>query len=125
VDNDKSLGFPKGRAEREDSSALCTALREWTEETGLLTIHLQMETEPVVQSGPHGDVHYFTGWRDQCVEPSAWKVQDDPHDLAPVSHAFWLPLREVSQLQRFPKYRLELLRKALDKLNVSASIHLA
>ena len=52
VDNDKTIGFPKGRAERGDTSALGTALREWTEETGLLTTHLQVEVEPLVHSGP-------------------------------------------------------------------------
>ena len=123
VDNDKSLGFPKGRAEQEDTSALSTALREWTEETGLPTIHLQMESEPLVHSGPHGDIHYFAGWWDKAAEPSAWRVRDDLHDTSPITHAFWLPLHDVSQLQRFPAYRLELLRSALNRLHLLAFVN--
>ena len=120
VDNDKTLGFPKGRAEREDTSALCTALREWTEETGLLTTHLQIECEPLVHSGPHGEVHYFAGLWDEIVSPSAWRVHDDPHDNSPITHAFGLPLDEVFHLQRLPAYRHELLRSALRRLHLLA-----
>jgi 8-oxo-dGTP pyrophosphatase MutT (NUDIX family) len=80
VDNDRTLGFPKGRAERGDTSALCTALREWTEETGLPTVQLQMEVEPLIHDGPHGQVHYFAGQWDECLSPSAWLVKDDVAD---------------------------------------------
>ena len=118
VDNDKTLGFPKGRAERGDTSALGTALREWTEETGLLNTHLQIEVEPLVHSGPHGEVHYFAGLWDEPLSPSAWRVKDDPNDKSPITHAYWLPIADVFQLQRFPAYRHDLLRSALRRLRL-------
>jgi len=118
VDNDKTFGFPKGRAERGDTCALCTALREWTEETGLLTIYLQMEVEPLAHDGPHGEVHYFAGQWDECLLPSAWLVKDDLMDKSPITHAYWLPVAEAFQLQRFPDYRHDLLRSALRRLRL-------
>ena len=118
IDNDKTIGFPKGRAELGDASALGTALREWTEETGLLTTHLQVEAEPVVHSGPHGEVHYFAGLWDEIMSPTAWRVKDDPLDKSPITFAYWLPHDEVFQLQRLPAYRQEILRTALRRLRM-------
>ena len=112
------------RVERGDTSALGTALREWTEETGLLTTHLQMEVEPMVHSGPHGEVHYFAGLWDEILSPSAWRVNDDPRDKSPITYAYWLPLDDVFQLQRLPAYRHELLRSALRSLHLLAHEHL-
>ena len=118
VDNDKTLGFPKGRAERGDTSALCTALRDWTEETGLPTIPLQMDVEPFTHDGPHGEAHYFAGLWDELEVPAAWLVKDDLQDKSPITHAYWLPLAEAFQLQRFPGFRHCLLHRALRKLRL-------
>jgi 8-oxo-dGTP pyrophosphatase MutT (NUDIX family) len=113
------LGFPKGRAESSDASALKTAQREWLEETVLQTEGLSGLAQERVFVDGWGCHYFFAEWTDDLqggTEPrivTSWEVEDDPLDNDPIVRAYWMPYQEALNHHMLSQERKQILRLAL------------
>lgn len=110
------LGFPKGRADIGDPSAMATALREWQEEAMLSIEELDGLSDGRVFIDCWGCHYFFAEWRgkyDSEFSRSTWDVKDDPLDRDPVIRAHWMPCQEALWHPHLGRERKDLLRTAL------------
>lgn len=109
-----AMSFPKGRREK-DETVVQTAIRETTEETGLLptdyildTNHFYIETLGN-DNRPH--IIYFTG---RVTDP---EVKLEPIDIKEIKNIGWFTADEVSRMySEFSFQRRQIVRKANQKL---------
>ena len=117
------LGFPKGRREIGDRSALGNAKREWREETNLADSYFRWvdDSQPLVDKW--GCSYFVAEWHapdgqpgdeiERYNEDGSWDVADDPDDPDPVVRACWMPVATARQHRRFSGARKDLLQQAL------------
>jgi len=109
------LGFPKGRAESCDSSAMQTAFREWREEAMLSIEELQGLHETRVFVDSWGCHYFFAEYVGRCNEEGSesWEVKDDPLDKDPIVRAHWMLCPQALSHHMLSKARKDILRIAL------------